>query len=412
MHRRIFESKFTLFLGLISAGFGQFIFMWSSKGALSGRDFSALVVLAALIGIPIFMVSSPLHFLILIDDSSISSGLKKQKIGEIGASISLTAIYFVAASVFILVDQIFYSYELKISAVLFIGVSGYVQIHSGIQRGVLAAQQKWGLIGAQLGIEGIIRIVFSIFILCGIASNSRTIQAMYSLPVIFVVWLVSRFVSGAEIYKLLQIRPTLKFEKFVPFWLSSIGLHVMVTMAPLIMNLKGESVSEIAVVGLALFVIRVPITLAGSFLTPIVQKFVIIKDSKEESLRLIIKIFVATITVFSVMIFLVQSLPVKYVSLIFQEDVKPLEGVIEISVAASGILLLVVELQAFLIANRNFTLISKGWIFGVSAYVGSQFIPLGANGALWSILFGSASVYLYFLYYTIKFYVTNSLAIN
>lgn len=358
------------------------------------------------------MVSSPLHFLILIDDSSISSGLKKQKIGEIGASISLTAIYFVAASVFILVDQIFYSYELKISAVLFIGVSGYVQIHSGIQRGVLAAQQKWGLIGAQLGIEGIIRIVFSIFILCGIASNSRTIQAMYSLPVIFVVWLVSRFVSGAEIYKLLQIRPTLKFEKFVPFWLSSIGLHVMVTMAPLIMNLKGESVSEIAVVGLALFVIRVPITLAGSFLTPIVQKFVIIKDSKEESLRLIIKIFVATITVFSVMIFLVQSLPVKYVSLIFQEDVKPLEGVIEISVAASGILLLVVELQAFLIANRNFTLISKGWIFGVSAYVGSQFIPLGANGALWSILFGSASVYLYFLYYTIKFYVTNSLAIN
>ena len=99
-------------------------------------------------------------------------------------------------------------------------------------------------------------------------------------------------------------------------------------------------------------------------------------------------------------------------SLIFQEDVKPLEGVIEISVAASGILLLVVELQAFLIANRNFTLISKGWIFGVSAYVGSQFIPLGANGALWSILFGSASVYLYFLYYTIKFYVTNSLAIN
>ncbi|MCE2763601.1 MAG: hypothetical protein LW627_03695 [Ilumatobacteraceae bacterium] len=263
-------GTFWIFSGMLVAGLGQYFFNRIASDGLSESDLSRVLTWNSASFAFGLVIGSPTVTLLIINRGSEDSVARSRQISR--ASFWIAGICGpIASVVWLLSDGLFRQSALNIHALLLLVMGSQFQSFAAIQRGSYSAEGKWHLVAIQLMVDGVIR---SSVWMPMLSLESSPVTYLYSsglAPLISIG--VCRAFSAGTIprFRIRESRRT-DFRGFPPLWCSGFAQHLILTLSPNIVAFSGAPDSTVSRFALLAFVIRVPITLSSTFMTPILAR--------------------------------------------------------------------------------------------------------------------------------------------
>jgi O-antigen/teichoic acid export membrane protein len=255
-----------IFLGMFVGGLGQLVMASGADHFLSDREFVSLITWNSFFGIVSLLIGSPLVGLIIVHASKPDHDLDVQKMQS--SAISIGLIVSLLASAGWIIGGGTFADENRTLPILLLLVCPIYQVHSASQRGLLASEGKWGGVGFQLGLEGLLRGGLVIFLgLVGVKSSNLMILSSWVSCAISVE-LTYRFFPTKRAHSFpSKIRKEI-LRLFIPLWISSAAMHLVLTLTPNIMSLRTTDAISVGAISIGLFILRIPLTLSSTVFTP------------------------------------------------------------------------------------------------------------------------------------------------
>jgi O-antigen/teichoic acid export membrane protein len=348
----------SIFLGMFVGGVGQIVMASSGDRFLNDQDFVSLITWNSFFGIVSLLVGSPLVALVIVHSSDNNSKLDIQEMQSTAISIGL--VIAVIASYMWFIGGGKFGHENLIFPIVLLIISPIYQVHAASQRGQLASNAEWLGIAVQLGSEGLFRggLVLGLGLL-GIKSPTLMIFSSWLSTVLsveitykFFPIVRSRSIPGG-------LRKSV-FQLFIPLWISSAAIHLILTLTPNLMALKTSDAMAIGAISIGLFVLRIPLTLSSTIFTPFIGP--IAKSTSNESALLIFRktfLFISGVSVaIGVLSFTVGPLAATIIS---DNPLLSRSSIIGVLGLASGVLLLASAIHTFLLSRKLMKEIAVGW---------------------------------------------------
>ena len=376
-----------IFLGMFVGGLGQLVMASGADHFLSDRAFVSLITWNSFFGIISLLIGSPLVALIIVHASNPGRDLDIQKMQSSAVTIGL--VVSLLASVAWIIGGGTFADENHILPILLLLVCPIYQVHSASQRGLLASQGKWGGVGFQLGLEGLLRGGLVIFLgLAGVKSSNLMILSSW----------VSTALSVEMTYRFFPTKRAHSFPSkigkeilrlFIPLWISSAAMHLVLTLTPNIMSLRSEDAVSIGAISIGLFILRIPLTLSSTVFTPQIGPMAQSVDN--ESAYLLFRKTLFFTAVFSLLTGLLSFIIGPSVMHVISDNKllssSTLIGMLGLS---SGFFLVAAALHTYLLARNLMRPISIGWAITAVIFL-SLMLGIGttANSVAFVVLVSS-----------------------
>ena len=350
--------SFSIFIGMFAAGLGQVVMASGADRFLNDRDFVALITWNSFFGIISLLIGSPLVALVIVHTSKENEKFDIRNMQSSAITIGLLVSIF--ASVAWILGGAKFGHGNQLLPVILLLLSPVYQVHAANQRGLLASSSQWFGVAVQLGSEGLLRggLVLG-FGLVGLRSATLLIFSSW-ISTVLSVELTYKFFTVDRARSLPGPLSRSVLRLFIPLWISSAAMHLILTLTPNLMALRTNDAVAIGAISIGLFILRIPLTLSSTVFTPIIGPI-----SKAESSAIALSIFRKTLlltSVFSVTLgtfsFILGPLVMKIVSsnvLLAQSSIVGMLGL------ASGLFLLAAALHTYLLSRKLMKQISVGW---------------------------------------------------
>ena len=185
---------------------------------------------------------------------------------------------------------------------------------------------------------------------------------------IFLSW-ISPILAVEITFRFFRLRrPTFKpmaieksiFKLFIPLWISSAAMHLILTLTPNLMSLRTQNVLAIGAISLGLFILRIPLTLSSTVFTPLIGPM-----SRSISHKIAISLIKKTLLLCS--IFTTFIVPASVIlgpmaaGLISDNQLLASPRLLGLLGFSSGLFLLAAALHTFLLARELMLQITIGW---------------------------------------------------
>lgn len=347
-----------IFLGMFIGGLGQVVMASGADHFLSDQAFVSLITWNSFFGIVSLLIGSPLVGLIIVHASKPGHSLDIQRMQS--SAITIGLVVSLLASAGWIIGGGTFADENRTLPILLLLVCPIYQVHSASQRGLLASEGKWGGVGFQLGLEGLLRGGLVILLgLVGIKSSNLMILSSWVSTALSVELTYRFFPSkransfpskiGKEILRL-----------FIPLWISSTAMHLVLTLTPNIMSLRTKDAVSIGAISIGLFILRIPLTLSSTVFTPQIGPMAQSVDN--ESAYLLFRKTLIFTAVFSLLTGLLSFVIGPSVMRVISDNSllsnSTLIGMLGLS---SGFFLLAAALHTYLLARNLMRPITIGW---------------------------------------------------
>ena len=353
-----------IFLGMFIGGLGQVVMASGADHFLSDRAFVALITWNSFFGIISLLIGSPLVGLIIVHASKPVHSLDIQRMQS--SAITIGLVVSLLASAGWIIGGGTFADENRTLPILLLLVCPIYQVHSASQRGLLASEGKWGGVGFQLGLEGLLRGGLVIFLgLVGVKNSNLMILSSWVSTALSVELTYRFFPSkransfpskiGKEILRL-----------FIPLWISSAAMHLVLTLTPNIMSLRTKDAVSIGAISIGLFILRIPLTLSSTVFTPQIGPMA--QSANNESAYLLFRKTLIFTAAFSLLTGLLSfTIGPSIIHVISDNKLLSSPTLIGILGLSSGFFLLAAAVHTFLLARNLMRPISIGW--GITAVI-------------------------------------------
>jgi O-antigen/teichoic acid export membrane protein len=353
-----------IFLGMFIGGLGQLVMASCADHFLSDRAFVSLITWNSFFGIISLLIGSPLVGLMIVHASKPGHSLDIQKMQSSAITIGLL-VSLLASATWIIGGGSFAD-ENRTLPILLLLVCPIYQVHSASQRGLLASEGKWGGVGFQLGLEGLLRGGLVIFLgLVGVKSSNIMILSSWASTALSVELTYRFFPSKRAISFPGKVGKEI-LQLFVPLWISSAAMHLVLSLTPNIMSLRTKDAVSIGAISIGLFILRIPLTLSSTVFTPQIGPMA--QSVNNKSAYLLFRntlIFTAAFSLLTGLLsFIIGPSVIHVISDNKMLASSTLIGMLGLS---SGFFLLAAAIHTFLLARNLMSHISIGW--GITAII-------------------------------------------
>ena len=387
-----------IFVGMFVAGFGQVVMASGADHFLSDRQFVALITWNSFFGIISLLIGSPLVALLIVHNSGNGKDLDIERMQSSAITIGLLVSALTSAGWIWGGGK--FADESQLLPVMLLILCPIYQVHSATQRGLLASEGKWKGVALQFALEGVLRGGLILVLgLLGIRNVNIMILASW-VSMILGVEVTHKFFPTTRSRSLPGFIPRKILRLFIPLWISSAAMHLVLSLTPNIMSLRTDDALSIGAISLGLFILRIPLTLSSTVFTPLIGPMAQSKDeltaySLFRKTLYVTAIFALITGLFS---FLIGPYVMKIVS---DNELLSNSSLVGILGLSSGLFLLATAIHTFLLARKLMRPISIGWAitaivfltlmlrFSTSAYSVAFIVLISSAVAISTLWFGA-----------------------
>lgn len=257
-------SSASMFLGIAIAGTAVLIQTRLLEAYLSSSNFGWFLAWNAIYSIVGVLFASPLMTLTVRTWSAYNLDDFEYQ------SVVWILVLFVGSALLIGSASVFVSNGVSGMAFLALTIGGAFSAFSAFQRGVFGGTGKWKLLGAQQVLEGVFRLVFTIYLM-----SVKSQWALGFISITVISQALAFFALLPSLAKVFSFRVLGKpsfpkiFSRVLPVWSNAIGLQAAFSLPIIVSFIKSPSgESDVVLVGLLFMLMRIPVSFAPSINAP------------------------------------------------------------------------------------------------------------------------------------------------